>query len=163
MSANIVRNYPVGVTCVGRRGRSLPVHRQKSVTTCRAWTSWACCVFLGREIQEVRDLASRSRPRAKCFGDEAARSPKTVGHPFCASTHQNTNITVHTLCASTLRPDDVYCAVWLNMSRPSAAAALRESFGDRRLPDISRKITACVSCRKLKVHQYGHRPLGLVS
>lgn len=36
------------------------------------------------------------------------------------------------------------------MSRSSAATALRESFGDR-IPDISRKITACVSCRKLKV------------
>lgn len=41
--------------------------------------------------------------------------------------------------------------VELAMSRSSAAAALRESFGDRRPPDISRKITACVSCRKLKV------------
>ena len=37
------------------------------------------------------------------------------------------------------------------MSHQSAAALLRESFGDRRPPDISRKITACVSCRKLKV------------
>ncbi|KAM0717106.1 hypothetical protein Q7P37_006958 [Cladosporium fusiforme] len=33
----------------------------------------------------------------------------------------------------------------------SRATALRASFGDRRPPDISRKITACVSCRKLKV------------
>lgn len=28
---------------------------------------------------------------------------------------------------------------------------LRESFGDRKIPQISRKITACVACRKLKV------------
>jgi hypothetical protein len=34
---------------------------------------------------------------------------------------------------------------------PPAASALRESFGDRKLPDISRKITACVACRKQKV------------
>ena len=50
---------------------------------------------------------------------------------------------------------DLYRGVALKMSRPSAAAALRESFGDRRPPDISRKITACVSCRKLKVPIYG--------
>ncbi|KAF2168713.1 hypothetical protein M409DRAFT_20730 [Zasmidium cellare ATCC 36951] len=37
------------------------------------------------------------------------------------------------------------------MSERSAAIALRESFGDRKLPDISRKITACVTCRKLKI------------
>ncbi len=37
------------------------------------------------------------------------------------------------------------------MGPSSAAIALRESFGDRRPPDISRKITACVACRKLKV------------
>ena len=35
---------------------------------------------------------------------------------------------------------------------PSAAMALRESFGDRKIPDISRRITACVLCRKLKVN-----------
>ncbi|EAU36893.1 predicted protein [Aspergillus terreus NIH2624] len=34
---------------------------------------------------------------------------------------------------------------------PSAALSLRESFGDRKIPEISRKITACVACRKLKV------------
>ncbi|KAK0509191.1 hypothetical protein JMJ35_008562 [Cladonia borealis] len=37
------------------------------------------------------------------------------------------------------------------MGPSSAAIALRESFGDRRPPDISRKITACVACRKLKI------------
>ncbi|KAF2151564.1 hypothetical protein K461DRAFT_226870 [Myriangium duriaei CBS 260.36] len=37
------------------------------------------------------------------------------------------------------------------MSGSSAAMALRDSFGDRKIPDISRKITACVSCRKLKI------------
>lgn len=40
------------------------------------------------------------------------------------------------------------------MSAPptaSAATALREAFGDRKVPDITRKITACVLCRKLKV------------
>lgn len=37
------------------------------------------------------------------------------------------------------------------MAPPSAATALRESFGDRKLPDISRKISACVACRKAKV------------
>lgn len=31
------------------------------------------------------------------------------------------------------------------------AMALREAFGDRKPPDISRKITACVACRKQKV------------
>ena len=39
-------------------------------------------------------------------------------------------------------------------SAPSAAAAIRQSFGDRKLPDISRKITACVACRRLKVDTY---------
>ncbi|KIW23677.1 uncharacterized protein PV07_11857 [Cladophialophora immunda] len=33
----------------------------------------------------------------------------------------------------------------------SAVQALRESFGDRKPIDISRKITACVSCRKQKI------------
>ena len=37
------------------------------------------------------------------------------------------------------------------MQRSTAAVALRESFGDRKPPDITRKITACVACRKLKV------------
>lgn len=46
------------------------------------------------------------------------------------------------------------------MSRPSAAAALRESFGDRRPPDISRKITACMSCWKLKVQRHGQWSVG---
>ena len=39
------------------------------------------------------------------------------------------------------------------MAPRSAAMTLRESFGDRKIPDISRKITACVSCRKLKVRR----------
>lgn len=33
----------------------------------------------------------------------------------------------------------------------SAVQALRESFGDRKPIDISRKITACVACRKQKI------------
>lgn len=37
------------------------------------------------------------------------------------------------------------------MPQSSAAKTLRDSFGDRKLPDISRKITSCVLCRKLKV------------
>lgn len=32
-----------------------------------------------------------------------------------------------------------------------AVRAFRDSFGDRKPPDISRKITACVACRKQKV------------
>ncbi|KAJ5311519.1 hypothetical protein N7476_007379 [Penicillium atrosanguineum] len=36
------------------------------------------------------------------------------------------------------------------MASGAAAMALRESFGDRKIPEISRKITACVACRKLK-------------
>ncbi|KAF2102468.1 hypothetical protein NA57DRAFT_32488 [Rhizodiscina lignyota] len=34
---------------------------------------------------------------------------------------------------------------------PAGADALRESFGDRKPPDITRKITACVACRKQKI------------
>ena len=34
---------------------------------------------------------------------------------------------------------------------PQSAEELRASFGDRNPPDITRKITACVACRKLKV------------
>ncbi|KAL4897665.1 hypothetical protein BDV59DRAFT_197941 [Aspergillus ambiguus] len=34
---------------------------------------------------------------------------------------------------------------------PPEVVALRESFGDRKPPEISRKITACVACRKQKV------------
>lgn len=45
----------------------------------------------------------------------------------------------------------IYCEYDAKMS-PSAAMALRDSFGDRKMPDISRKITACVLCRKLKVN-----------
>jgi hypothetical protein len=37
------------------------------------------------------------------------------------------------------------------MAESSAVLSLRESFGDRKLPDITRKITACVACRKQKV------------
>lgn len=38
--------------------------------------------------------------------------------------------------------------------------ALREAFGDRKPPDITRKITACVACRKLKIkcHMDGGNP-----
>ncbi|KAL5336934.1 hypothetical protein BJX70DRAFT_389600 [Aspergillus crustosus] len=41
----------------------------------------------------------------------------------------------------------------MDMSPPSppAVAALRDTFGDRKPPDITRKITACVACRKQKV------------
>jgi hypothetical protein len=88
---------------------------------------------------------------AECFGcDETARSPKKDGRPCCASEHCDTKY--HTAyCLVVFRLDDAHRAVCPIMSRPSAAAALRESFGDRRPPEISRKITACVSCRKLKV------------
>lgn len=34
---------------------------------------------------------------------------------------------------------------------PSPVSALRDTFGDRKPPEISRKITACVACRKQKV------------
>jgi hypothetical protein len=34
---------------------------------------------------------------------------------------------------------------------PADGSALRESFGDRRVPEITRKITACAACRKQKV------------
>ncbi|RFU23914.1 hypothetical protein B7463_g12426, partial [Scytalidium lignicola] len=46
------------------------------------------------------------------------------------------------------------------MALSSAAMALRDSFGDRRVPDISRKITACVACRKQKIkcHMNGLNP-----
>ena len=44
------------------------------------------------------------------------------------------------------QPDDKFA-----MSRSPAVMALRQSFGDRKPPDITRKITACVACRKLKV------------
>jgi hypothetical protein len=37
------------------------------------------------------------------------------------------------------------------LTLPPPAEILRESFGDRRPPDITRKITACVACRKQKV------------
>jgi hypothetical protein len=38
-----------------------------------------------------------------------------------------------------------------NLTLPPPAELLRESFGDRKPPDITRKITACVACRKQKV------------
>ncbi|KKK16519.1 hypothetical protein ARAM_003071 [Aspergillus rambellii] len=39
----------------------------------------------------------------------------------------------------------------LSLLSPPAVSALRDSFGDRKPPDITRKITACVACRKQKV------------
>ncbi|OGE57967.1 hypothetical protein PENARI_c001G10591 [Penicillium arizonense] len=39
----------------------------------------------------------------------------------------------------------------IELPSPPAVSALRESFGDRKPPDITRKITACVACRKQKV------------
>ncbi|KAJ5094276.1 hypothetical protein N7456_010137 [Penicillium angulare] len=39
----------------------------------------------------------------------------------------------------------------MSLPSPPAVSALRESFGDRKPPDITRKITACVACRKQKV------------
>lgn len=36
-------------------------------------------------------------------------------------------------------------------SDPAAVLALRDQFGDRKPPDITRKITACVACRKQKI------------
>lgn len=41
---------------------------------------------------------------------------------------------------------------------PRGPEELRAAFGDRKLPDISRKITACVSCRKLKVNSLHFHP-----
>ncbi|KAJ5544304.1 transcriptional regulator family: Fungal Specific TF [Penicillium frequentans] len=38
-----------------------------------------------------------------------------------------------------------------SLPSPPAVNALRESFGDRKPPDITRKITACVACRKQKI------------
>ncbi|KAJ5759095.1 hypothetical protein N7520_006251 [Penicillium odoratum] len=38
-----------------------------------------------------------------------------------------------------------------SLPSPPALNALRESFGDRKPPDITRKITACVACRKQKI------------
>ncbi|KAF2492258.1 hypothetical protein BU16DRAFT_467169 [Lophium mytilinum] len=37
------------------------------------------------------------------------------------------------------------------ISLPVDGGGLRELFGDRKVPDISRKITACVACRKQKI------------
>ncbi|CAG8255483.1 unnamed protein product [Penicillium salamii] len=37
------------------------------------------------------------------------------------------------------------------LTSPPGVSALRESFGDRKPPDITRKITACVACRKQKI------------
>ncbi|KAK9454616.1 hypothetical protein V1511DRAFT_401908 [Dipodascopsis uninucleata] len=37
------------------------------------------------------------------------------------------------------------------MVPPSSVTALRESFGDRKIPEISRKVRACVACRKQKI------------
>ncbi|KAI2703861.1 transcriptional regulator family: Fungal Specific TF [Penicillium roqueforti] len=39
----------------------------------------------------------------------------------------------------------------IELPSPPPVSALRESFGDRKPPDITRKITACVACRKQKV------------
>ncbi|KAI9930107.1 hypothetical protein MW887_011917 [Aspergillus wentii] len=39
----------------------------------------------------------------------------------------------------------------VSLPSPPGVSALRESFGDRKPPDITRKITACVACRKQKV------------
>lgn len=39
----------------------------------------------------------------------------------------------------------------MNGSPPAPVSALREQFGDRKPPDITRKITACVACRKQKI------------
>lgn len=38
-----------------------------------------------------------------------------------------------------------------DMPSPPGVSALRESFGDGKPPEISRKITACVACRRQKV------------
>ena len=55
--------------------------------------------------------------------------------------------------------DTVDCEHVLSvMGSPSAALALREAWGDRKPPDITRKITACVACRKLKVPALYHFP-----
>lgn len=43
---------------------------------------------------------------------------------------------------------------------PVDAESLREAFGDRKPPDITRKITACVACRKQKVPPAVQTPLG---
>ena len=48
------------------------------------------------------------------------------------------------VCSATIDMEDV-------QSSNTPAMALRDSFGDRRIPDISRKVTACVACRKQKV------------
>ncbi|RLL96985.1 hypothetical protein CFD26_101531 [Aspergillus turcosus] len=39
----------------------------------------------------------------------------------------------------------------LSLPSPPAVSALRDTFGDRKPPNITRKITACVACRKQKV------------
>ncbi|KAL4872786.1 hypothetical protein BDV12DRAFT_126325 [Aspergillus spectabilis] len=39
----------------------------------------------------------------------------------------------------------------MSIPSPPAVSALRDTFGDRKPPDITRKITACVACRKQKV------------
>ena len=48
------------------------------------------------------------------------------------------------VCLATIDMEDI-------QSSKTPAMALRDSFGDRRIPDISRKVTACVACRKQKV------------
>ncbi|KAF2653320.1 hypothetical protein K491DRAFT_718150 [Lophiostoma macrostomum CBS 122681] len=46
------------------------------------------------------------------------------------------------------------------MAPPSAASRFREAYGDRKPPDITRRITACVACRKLKIrcHMTNSKP-----
>jgi hypothetical protein len=99
--------------------------------------------------------------RTKCGAQTRSASPShasnlsiKISHHFCSDLLEdpfNTNIIiVRQFLVATLACRPI-AAMSASASANASVDALREHFGDRKPPDISRKVTACVACRKQKV------------
>lgn len=94
----------------------------------------------------------RARGNAHCYW--------SIWHNLMRSAVSSPSGSLHITHLISCRPSEIkqnktaLCPVIMDevsLSPPPAVIALRESFGDRKPPDITRKITACVACRKQKV------------
>ena len=137
------------------QGKTLVQRTIWNVCTSCVSDLYVVCMSRKTSRRDARKPKSPARRPAKCFGVMRRHEVRRKTDIFPVPLHTQSTKHRRAYFVGVLGLANKCSAIWAKMSFPSAAAALRESFGDRRPPDISRKITACVSCRKLKVQRHG--------
>ena len=121
-----------------------------------------CRYFASDDLREllalIRSLCSPTKcsvPPTCCTPVIAMRLVSSdTPDPSCGVRRERRDIYLGRQCkprSDEHRPQSWQRAMAATHAVPSPVRELRDSFGDRKLPDISRKIVACVACRKMKV------------